>query len=541
VAEAAHAAAGLIVLRVLLGPGLAWLALVAVALWARPLMPVDETRYLSVAWEMWQRGDWLVPHLNGQPYHHKPPLLFWLIQAGWQVFGVSELWGRLVAPLFGLANLVLTVVLARRLWPRRPEVVHTAPWLLLGGFWWAGYTTLTMFDMLVVSFALIGLLGVVLAWQARPLLGWALFALGIAGGVLSKGPVIAVFLLPAALFAPLWMTQDRPRWTAWYGGMLLALLAGAGLALAWALPAAQAGGTEYGNAILWGQTGGRVVKSFAHRREAWFYLAALPAMLLPWMLWPALWRGAWAAWRDRRHRSASSGARLCAVASVVAVAIMSVVSGKQPQYLMPLLPLCALGLAATAMPAMRWVDRWLPPLLVGAVGVALIAAILATRAGVWPPTRGGAPDWLDDMSVGVGIVLIVAAVVAGALARRHAIVAFAALSATSLMILHIGARPVVRPYFDLAPVAERLARLERDGRPIAMAGEYHGQFNFLGRLTRPVAVVPRTELASWLTAHPDGVVVQVEAGGQGPAPVYRQVYRGRALAIRDARTFSSPE
>ncbi|HSH29228.1 MAG TPA: hypothetical protein VK971_04905, partial [Thiohalobacter sp.] len=74
-------------------------ALMAVVLWLRPLLPVDETRYVAVAWEMWLRGDFLVPHLNGQAYHHKPPLLFWLIQAGWTLFGVSDWWPRLVAPL----------------------------------------------------------------------------------------------------------------------------------------------------------------------------------------------------------------------------------------------------------------------------------------------------------------------------------------------------------------------------------------------------------------------------------------------------------
>ena len=42
-------------------------------------MPVDETRYLAVAWDMWREGNFLVPHLNGEPYSHKPPLLFWLI------------------------------------------------------------------------------------------------------------------------------------------------------------------------------------------------------------------------------------------------------------------------------------------------------------------------------------------------------------------------------------------------------------------------------------------------------------------------------
>ena len=53
------------------------------SIWLRPLWPVDETRYASVAWEMWLRGDFLVPYVNGEPYSHKPPLLFWLIQLGW--------------------------------------------------------------------------------------------------------------------------------------------------------------------------------------------------------------------------------------------------------------------------------------------------------------------------------------------------------------------------------------------------------------------------------------------------------------------------
>ena len=75
-----------------------WLLLVGVALATRPLLPVDETRYVSVAWEMWQRGDFLVPHLNGSPYSDKPPLLFWLMHAGWWVFGVMWLMRRAHTP-----------------------------------------------------------------------------------------------------------------------------------------------------------------------------------------------------------------------------------------------------------------------------------------------------------------------------------------------------------------------------------------------------------------------------------------------------------
>src|SRR4051812_30653292 len=110
-----------------LAPGLLaaiviWAALVAVGLSERPPLPIDETRYLTVAWEMWRTGDYLVPHLNGVAYHHKPPLLFWLMTLGWQVIGISAAWARLVAPLFALGAVVLTSHLARLLFPDRPAV-----------------------------------------------------------------------------------------------------------------------------------------------------------------------------------------------------------------------------------------------------------------------------------------------------------------------------------------------------------------------------------------------------------------------------------
>ncbi|MES2143377.1 MAG: glycosyltransferase family 39 protein, partial [Pseudomonadota bacterium] len=109
------------------GRGAMWLALalfgvtVLVLVLLRPLLPVDETRYLTVAWEMWQGGSKLVPHLNGDLYTQKPPLLFWLMNLVWSVTGVTEVGARLVAPAFGLASVGLTAVLARRLWPDSPD------------------------------------------------------------------------------------------------------------------------------------------------------------------------------------------------------------------------------------------------------------------------------------------------------------------------------------------------------------------------------------------------------------------------------------
>ncbi len=62
----------------------------------RPLLPIDETRYMTVAWEMRLHEGWLSPlTLNFEPYHHKPPLLFWLINVFWSFFGVSR-WAGLI-------------------------------------------------------------------------------------------------------------------------------------------------------------------------------------------------------------------------------------------------------------------------------------------------------------------------------------------------------------------------------------------------------------------------------------------------------------
>ena len=120
---------------------LIWSALLAAAILLRPLLPIDETRYITVAWEMWQSGDYWVPTLNGELYSHKPPLYFWFMNLGWAIFGVSETWARLVAPLFGLGTLWLTAKLARELWPDVSAEIGDArammaPLMMLTGLYW---------------------------------------------------------------------------------------------------------------------------------------------------------------------------------------------------------------------------------------------------------------------------------------------------------------------------------------------------------------------------------------------------------------------
>ena len=518
-----------------------WAVLVAVAIVMRPLLAIDETRYVSVAWEMWRSGDFLVPRLNGQAYSHKPPLLFWIITAGWAVFGVSEWWARLVAPLFGLGGLLLAAQLARLLWPGRVEIARMVPLVLLATPPWTLFTTLTMFDGLVAFWTLVGLVGMVLAWRGRPRVGWAMFGLGLGLGILAKGPVVVVFLLPAALAAPWWARgrDDGPQrsggWTGWYLGAALGSGLGVALALAWALPAAANGGERYAAAILWGQTAGRVVGSFAHERAAWWFLAVLPAVLLPWTLWPPLWRGL-----ARMRTGADAGIRLCAVWFLAALAVMSLVSGKQIHYLLPIMPAFALVLVRAAATVAGGGDRRdgiAPGAIVVALGVVL--GLAPWLAGEDSPSEALAalPLWIAEVSSLMGATLIAAGLVL-ALARPATVGARLALMAAQpvllVVLVHLAVMPAAGPYYDLAEAAGVVRRIQDGGRRVAYVGGYHGQFQFLGRLDTPIDAVEPREVGDWLAGNPGGAVVALYRGRvprDGEGALYVRPFRGRIMAI----------
>jgi 4-amino-4-deoxy-L-arabinose transferase-like glycosyltransferase len=323
-----------------------WAVLCGAPLLLRGPLPPDELRYLSVAWEMWSRGDLLLPVLNGVPYADKPPLLFWLMHAGWAVFGVSEWWPRLLPGLFALTTILLMRRLGRALWPENSAAIKGIPWLLLGSLAWALYSQVVLFDLLLANWTLLGLLGLVSAERGN-VRGWAIFAAAIALGLLTKGPATLLHLAGPALLAPWWARAEHFIVRRWYARFFVAVLAGSFVALAWALLAALRGGSDYAAELLLGQTAGRLVESFAHSRPFWFYLWTLPLLLFPWSLWPWAWRAMNEAFRTGMR---DRGSRLLLTAAVPTFVAFSAISGKQPHYLLPLVPLLLL-LAAVSFSA----------------------------------------------------------------------------------------------------------------------------------------------------------------------------------------------
>lgn len=498
-----------------------WLLLTITVFFHAPL-PIDETRYLSVAWEMWQRGDFLVPYINGHTYSHKPPLLFWLMQASWAIFGMNEFTPRLVGPVCGLLNLWLVRYLAKRLWPEQPAIALIAPWVLLSTLLWTLFASSTMFDTLQTNCVLLAMLGMVEVTLNQRVKGWALVALGIGLGILAKGPVVFVHVLPTALAVFYWQRSQFKR--GWFVGLLLATLAGSALALAWALPAAYQGGEEYGNAILWHQTADRAVSTKIHARGVHWYLMFLPLLIFPWVAWPKLWqqiRGN-ACW----HESAT---RLCLVWFLATFVVLSVVPSKQLHYLIPILPAFALLVSRllTPMPNTSLAGELVVPVLIELIAVVLIAL----------PFIPSKLYWIQHMQVGWGIAVLVigSALMAYTLWRRQlSIVATTVSVIVAVSIGLVAFFDYSDPAYDLTAAAQKIGEFQAQGKDYVFVGDYQGQFQFLGQLTQPLPVIDSKLLEQWRSEHPEGIWIALE---HEPAQQawYQQLHREHWLIFRKSQ------
>ncbi|WP_280548036.1 MULTISPECIES: glycosyltransferase family 39 protein [unclassified Halomonas] len=497
------------------------MAIILARVAALPLMPIDETRYLSVAWEMWQHQAFLVPLLNGEAYSHKPPLLFWLIQLGWWLFGTSDWVARLVIPAVGLAGFWLSADLVRQLDPGARREAWWAPLVLLGTTLWFLYLPLSMFDILLsvcLLLAVDGWLHYLRTGHRRMVI---LAGLGLGLGVLAKGPVIFIYWLPLALATRFWWPDKALRQAKTWTALLAASLLGGLIGLAWAIPAAIAGGTDYANAILWHQAAGRVTHAFDHARPWYWYLPALLIALLPWSV-SSLWRRPWAA---------TPLQRFAVWGSLPPLILLSLISGKQAHYLMPTLPFLAiwLSLQLVAQPPGR---QWgVALLLLGMTGLMALLPDIVVRIFPQAPLS----SW---SRLGALIPLALTLWLLSRPCRAALVLAWPLTLFTLLLLLS----PAIRGYYDLRPMAERLAMLEAQS-PLAYAGEYHNQFRFLGRLETDLTVIDDDRaVADWAARHPGGRIIEVlrrPTSRQGEIASYHQPYRGRVYLIVPAERWQA--
>src|ERR1700722_5121725 len=133
-------------------------ALPAVLLYPRlafPLFEPDESRYAELPREMLLRGDFVVPHLDGEPYLDKPPLFYWLVAAAYKVFGVGAGTARLVPALALHGTILLVYLFGTRRFGERAALWGALGLMLAPGFF--GMGRLLVLDGLLTFWVALGL------------------------------------------------------------------------------------------------------------------------------------------------------------------------------------------------------------------------------------------------------------------------------------------------------------------------------------------------------------------------------------------------
>jgi 4-amino-4-deoxy-L-arabinose transferase-like glycosyltransferase len=436
-------------------PAVLWIAaavsLVA-ALSPRDLWAPDEPRAGVVARAMVEDGRWLVPHLNGEPYPEKPPLVYWLMSvSGILLGGLSAFAARLPGAL-ATACAVFSVARLGRRWFGDAAMGDTAALLFATTelVLWNG--SRAGLDLPMTAFVLLAVEAGSALVARRSVPGAVGFGAALGLGLLAKGP--HALLVPVGAMVGGCVAAGAakrlldPRW-------LLGLALSAGIVCAWLLPALAAAPEAYGERLL-GQLGDRVAgENVPHKHGPEHLWLLLLAVGLPWTV-------SWLAGLDaaRRLRRAAPedrfGLGACLGGVALPLVLLSIPASKRDLYLIPLLPLLAL-LAAYALHRLpeRGLHPWAVRFAAGLLALVAVAAFAAPFLGAkaWPGEEGDAVSGgtLGEGSLpfvlgGIGLVAAVGSFAGFRLARRA--VAGSRLVAIGFAAVWMTASSALLPAFD---------------------------------------------------------------------------------------------
>ena len=502
----------------------------AVGIGLRAPWPSDEPRFVLVAKQMWESGDWLFPHRGRELYPDKPPVYFWLLNASYAVIR-DWTWAFLLPSLLAaLGTLVLTIDLGRRLW--NPRVGLWAGAAVLCAVQFVYQSKRAQIDPTVVFLITLGCYGILRHTLLGPNWRWywsGCFAAGLGVATKGVGFLALLLLIPFALM----------RWRSWHGlkppeqaAAWRWILGGAaflvGIAI-WFVPMltlalmdGDPAHRAYLDNILFKQTATRYTNAWHHHEPFWYFAEVIAlfwmplSLALPWLIAP--WRNAW------RERDAKIWLPLLWV--VLVLLFFSASPGKRDMYILPALPMLALAAAPfldtlTQRRGLRIALLGFVIILgAGFLGIGLVALLgdpafernLEFSRGL---ADGGAaePVWISVLIMGALMLT------AAAWSRlRHVI---AALAITTL-VLWTGYGVGIAPSLDAESSSRRLMQDARAAAgPTATIGLIHWTEQMLLQSVGPTTefgfrakVVDQwNEALPWMRASPSErrVLVQVDS------------------------------
>jgi len=296
----------------------------------------------GVVHQMLTSGDWLAPHLAGEPFFEDGPLYFWV--AGGFVQALAEILpphdaARFASALFILAALWFVRLAARELYGKREGDLSVLALMGCVGLLWHAHETTAETAMLAGLAA--AYYGVAISHR-KPIKSGICFGLGTAVAFLAKGFAALLQPLAAVLLVLPLCASFRQRNFAFSVGLGCAILIP--LVVAWPWAVAVHAPAYFDGWRAW------QLAQVSHAPQLVSFLEMLKTLV--WAAWPVWPLTIWATWEFRRQLR-EPGFAVPFVGTIVALALLIVMGRPREMDMLALLVPLAIPAGAAAVGARR--------------------------------------------------------------------------------------------------------------------------------------------------------------------------------------------
>lgn len=169
-----------------------------------PLWIYDEVRNAECAREMYERGDWIVPTFNGGLRTLKPPLHYYFMFGGFEIFGITEWGARFFSAVFGVLTILITYFLVKKYASQRQAFITSL--VLLASSHFLFEFRMSVPDPYLIFLNTASLFTAYTFFREKRFYWLLICAVTMGLGTLAKGPV-AVALPGAAIFT--WLIWEK--------------------------------------------------------------------------------------------------------------------------------------------------------------------------------------------------------------------------------------------------------------------------------------------------------------------------------------------
>ncbi len=361
-----------------------------------PVMDIDAAQYASISREMLENKSYLQVYDQGHDYLDKPPMLFWLSAASMKLFGVHDWAYRLPSFLFILLAVYATYRLALLFYHKTVAQLSA---LVLA-------TSQAVFlivhdvrcDTMLMGWVAFSLWQMAAWYQDKQWKHFVLAFAGIAGGMMTKGPI--ALMVPVFAFLPHFILRREWkqffRWEYLLGIVIIAILL---VPMSIGLyeqfdqhPGKIIGGVPIQSGLrfyYWTQSFGRYTGENRYHEMSYFtfLLENMLWSFLPWILCFLL--ALFFALKNiivKRFRLANSEEWISTGGFIVTYCILARSQAQLPHYIFVVFPLAAI-ITATFLYQLFYTEawkRWRSPLLIIHAVIFALLWVAITSLMAWP-------------------------------------------------------------------------------------------------------------------------------------------------------------